>query len=429
MKTLLTGLFFLFAICEMAFAIYYWPLDPHNQAHTTASTLDERRGSRRFHRGVDIDGDLNETVYARFGAIVARIGTDRVMLDNDGRGFYYLHIDPDDNLPPVGQPVSTNDPVGTIIEYRNTTHLHFEEGPFNDDPEATWEEMNFPEYNPLRAGGLSPQYNPPNNPRIDEIILYENETTTQIDPNQYTGQIFDIVAHTYAHVVGNISTGVYLAGFEIEDSSGSIVIPLIFNIMFERGMDNDSALVRLVYKSHHHLVLTNHIETDTNPDGTDFDSSAQLTQPGTYTLRLYIFDILGNRAPVNQSELTIQHVGGGAPPLNSTRFDKKYFPTLSAIPLKSALLQAYPSPANPETWIPFELSQGADITIRIYNTQGHLIRILALGRKEAGYYIEKPKAAYWDGRNDAGERVSSGIYFYQLQAGRFISTRKMLILK
>lgn len=95
----------------------------------------------------------------------------------------------------------------------------------------------------------------------------------------------------------------------------------------------------------------------------------------------------------------------------------------------SVLYQNIPNPANPETWIPFELSEDSDVTVRIYNAQGQLVRILALGRKEAGYYIEKPKAAYWDGRNDAGELVSSGVYFYQLQAGQFSSTRKMLILK
>jgi len=79
--------------------------------------------------------------------------------------------------------------------------------------------------------------------------------------------------------------------------------------------------------------------------------------------------------------------------------------------------------------MPFVLSQDADVTIRIYNIQGHLIRTLVLGQREPGYYIEKPKAAYWDGRDDTGEGVSSGAYFYQLQAGPFVQTRKMVILK
>jgi len=52
-----------------------------------------------------------------------------------------------------------------------------------------------------------------------------------------------------------------------------------------------------------------------------------------------------------------------------------------------------------------------------------------LGRKETGEYINKEKAAYWDGRNDEGERIASGIYFYHLDAGNFKATRKMVIMK
>jgi len=165
MKTLLTGLFFLFATCEMAFAVYSWPLNPANQAHTITSTLDERRSrGRRFHRGVDIDGDVGETVYARFGATVEDIGAHGVMLDNDGRGFYYYHIVPNGDLEEE-EDVATGDVLGTIDE---NSHLHFEEGPFNSQEDDVGL-MNFPEYNPLRITGLSPQYNPPNSPQIQYI--------------------------------------------------------------------------------------------------------------------------------------------------------------------------------------------------------------------------------------------------------------------
>ncbi|HEX28731.1 TPA: T9SS type A sorting domain-containing protein, partial [Candidatus Poribacteria bacterium] len=89
----------------------------------------------------------------------------------------------------------------------------------------------------------------------------------------------------------------------------------------------------------------------------------------------------------------------------------------------------YPNPFNPETWIPFELSKESDVKIEIYDISGRLIRVLNLGRLKAGRYISRDKAAYWDGRNQNGELVSSGIYYYVIQAGQFRQMRKMVILK
>ncbi|MBM3239033.1 T9SS type A sorting domain-containing protein [Candidatus Poribacteria bacterium] len=99
------------------------------------------------------------------------------------------------------------------------------------------------------------------------------------------------------------------------------------------------------------------------------------------------------------------------------------------IPSRTALFQNYPNPFNPDTWLPYQLATAAPVTIRIYNTKGQLIRIINLGLKKAGIYITKNGAAYWDGKNATGETVSSGVYFYQLQAGGFFATRKMVIVK
>ena len=98
-------------------------------------------------------------------------------------------------------------------------------------------------------------------------------------------------------------------------------------------------------------------------------------------------------------------------------------------PERTALLANYPNPFNPETWIPYELANAAEVSVSIYSTQGHLIRQLDLGHQDAGIYRSRSRAAYWDGRNNVGERVASGIYFYVLMAGDFAATRKMLILK
>ena len=98
-------------------------------------------------------------------------------------------------------------------------------------------------------------------------------------------------------------------------------------------------------------------------------------------------------------------------------------------PKETALLPNYPNPFNPETWIPYHLAHAADVTLTIYDTKGAMVRRLALGHQPAGYYTARTKAAYWDGRNENGESVASGMYFYYLSAGDYSATRKMLILK
>ena len=98
-------------------------------------------------------------------------------------------------------------------------------------------------------------------------------------------------------------------------------------------------------------------------------------------------------------------------------------------PKSTDLLPNYPNPFNPETWIPYQLSEPAEVSISIYAVDGTLVRTLALGQLPAGVYQDKSRAAYWDGTNNFGEPVASGIYFYMLTAGDFTVTRKMLIRK
>ena len=95
----------------------------------------------------------------------------------------------------------------------------------------------------------------------------------------------------------------------------------------------------------------------------------------------------------------------------------------------TALLANYPNPFNPETWIPYQLSEPAEVTVSIYSVDGKLVRTLELGQMPAGAYSDKDRAAYWDGQNAQGEPVASGVYFYTLQAGEFSATRKMVIRK
>ena len=101
----------------------------------------------------------------------------------------------------------------------------------------------------------------------------------------------------------------------------------------------------------------------------------------------------------------------------------------SATPHETRLLPNYPNPFNPETWIPYELATATDVKILIYDARGILIRQMELGHQPEGYYTDRTQAAYWDGRNALGERVASGIYFYQLRTNEASPLRKMLIVK
>ena len=99
------------------------------------------------------------------------------------------------------------------------------------------------------------------------------------------------------------------------------------------------------------------------------------------------------------------------------------------IPAETELLRNYPNPFNPETWIPYHLSEDADVKLTIYGINGEVVRDIDVGHQTAAKYDTRAKAIYWDGRNRFGEQVASGIYFYHLDAGDFSGTRKMVILK
>ena len=96
---------------------------------------------------------------------------------------------------------------------------------------------------------------------------------------------------------------------------------------------------------------------------------------------------------------------------------------------ENALGANFPNPFNPETWIPYQLAKPTDVTITIYAVNGTLVRTLAIGHQAAGMYQSRSRAAHWDGKNEFGESVASGVYFYMLRAGNFSATRKMLIRK
>ena len=104
-------------------------------------------------------------------------------------------------------------------------------------------------------------------------------------------------------------------------------------------------------------------------------------------------------------------------------------PAAPRIPAETALLSNYPNPFNPETWIPYQLAKPADVTLTIHDVRGREVRRLVLGHQAAGVYRSRGRAAHWDGRNQIGEKVATGLYFYTLTAGEFTATQKLLIQK
>ena len=157
----------------------------------------------------------------------------------------------------------------------------------------------------------------------------------------------------------------------------------------------------------------------------------QDTSVGTWNpvTRMYTLttDIVENDIEISDDNLTLD---GDGHTVTGTRI----MSDLGAIaapakPSKFALLQNYPNSLNPDTWIPYQLAQDADVTIRIYNVSGRLIRTLSLGHQPAGFYVDKSRAAYWDGRNETGEYVANGMYFYTIRAGDFVATKKMAVAR
>jgi len=92
--------------------------------------------------------------------------------------------------------------------------------------------------------------------------------------------------------------------------------------------------------------------------------------------------------------------------------------------LRFELMENYPNPFNPSTTIRYSLAQQGNVTLTVFNTLGQLIRTLVSNSQNAGSY-----EAVWNGLDDAGQQVGSGIYFYRLEADNFVQSRKMMFLK
>lgn len=173
----------------------------------------------------------------------------------------------------------------------------------------------------------------------------------------------------------------------------------------------DPSVLRAVGVSSNAGVL---LESNVSEPGVVFMSFANADGLNSGNLAEIKFQVLADGVSLLKLQMAKLY-NPDALPLSSRRIDREF--RSWAMPAEhSALLQNFPNPFNPETWIPFQLKEGSDIKIRIYSSVGELVRELDLGYKPAGYYVTQDRAAYWDGKDRFGSEVSSGMYFYSIQA-------------
>ena len=155
----------------------------------------------------------------------------------------------------------------------------------------------------------------------------------------------------------------------------------------------------------------------------------QLPANARSTVTLRVMDAQGNfsQSPFPVEAVHIAEEHSDTPPFPVEPFELKIV-TLGQVK-RAALFQNFPNPFNPETWLPYQLARDANVHIAIYDAKGALVRLLDLDWQAAGVYTDRARAAHWDGRNNNGEFVANGIYYYQLRAGDNSQVRQMAIRK
>ena len=155
----------------------------------------------------------------------------------------------------------------------------------------------------------------------------------------------------------------------------------------------------------------------------------QLPAGARTRVTLRVLDAQGNFSqstfPVETVHIAEEH--SDTPPFAVEQFELK-IETLGQVK-RTALFQNFPNPFNPETWLPYQLARDANVHIAIYDANGASVRLLVLDWQAAGFYTDRGRAAHWDGRNNNGEFVANGIYYYQLRAGDNSQVRQMVIRK
>ena len=202
------------------------------------------------------------------------------------------------------------------------------------------------------------------------------------------------------------------------------------SIVFESKRDGDWEIYGMGLDGNNQTNLTNDPGKDANPFLSPNGEKVLFESRRDKNTELYLVDADGGAAKNLTNNPEKDYFGRWNPVyfLRPVELRDKYVTPFGAIK-RTGLMQNFPNPFNPETWIPYHLAEAATVTVRIYNIKGELIRSIDVGKQRAGAYTIRQHAAYWDGTDDTGQSVASGIYFYQLLADDFSETRRMVVMK
>ena len=201
-------------------------------------------------------------------------------------------------------------------------------------------------------------------------------------------------------------------------------------IVFESNRDGNFEIYRMDPDGNNQINLTSDPGKDSKPLWSPNGAKILFESRRDKNRELYVMDADGSNVK-NLTNNPAKDFSGSWNPVYfmlSVEPQQKRLTTLGEVK-RTSLLQNYPNPFNPETWIPYNLVKEAFVTVRIYNINGELVRSFEIGKQLASAYLNREKAVHWDGRNNLGQPVASGIYFYQLLADGFSQTRRMVLMK
>jgi len=238
------------------------------------------------------------------------------------------------------------------------------------------------------------------------------------DPNEPNdGPLFGImnvvtpIAFNTTDTTNTLDPGVGIPGndydyFSLIATSGQTISAVVKMKSFNPTTTLNNVQVRIYRKATFPTALV----TGTKADGSDIAVSYAVTAADTYYVR--VVNLTGAEAGPNaRYSLTI------APPTGV--IDEE-----GGLPRTFALDQNYPNPFNPATTIRFALPNDVPVKLKVYDMLGREIRTLINGNMNAGYH-----QAVWDGTNNSGTPVATGMYIYRIEAGSFVSTKKMMLIK
>ena len=229
--------------------------------------------------------------------------------------------------------------------------------------------------------------------------VYVSEAASSGDPEDYI-EIFN---------AGDVECS--LAGFQLDDSEdlddlifGNVILePGAYWVGYEDSTDSFSSGLSsngdiIVLADTSGNMLTVILEASVEVDGVQLSQSFDATGTGCYTMP--------TPGAVNDTCVTLNISNAGT------------------IPTQFTLHQNYPNPFNPVTTLRYDLPNSGFVNITVYDMLGKKVKTLINQTQETGY-----KSVIWNATNNYGRSVSAGIYLYQIQAGKYISTKKMVLLK